>query len=478
MKDWVRMVLGATVRRAPAVGAQLITGAAKAIIARRDLGATYKSVRAHIRRTEYAADEEIRALQLKKCRDIVYYAWEHCPGYREYWRSYGFAPEQLQSYSDIQRIPEISKEQIRDNLPRFSSNEKGKCKYITTSGSTGIPLGLYLDRAAESTELAFLHNMWEQRAFSPVSRSVIIRGAIVEGGFQGNPYAELTLFGDLLLSAYHITRETAHLYLDTIKRFNPDSIQAYPSALAQLTTACIETGLSIEKHDIQVIILASEKLYDRDKKYLKQFWQAPLVHFYGMTEKAILAGPCRSSDVFHVYPQYGLAEVIKEDGSEASEDEMGHLIGTSFFMRQTPFIRYRTGDLAVKGNSYCPDCRRHYPLLKDIIGRNAEMIITADHHKIPFSMAIGSIHNKLFQGMDQFQFTQVTAGELLCTYVSRGEISAWQKKAIGADLKGKVSEHLQLDFQQVSVIPKNASGKYNFFKNELIGGGQDDAGGL
>ncbi|MBP2627463.1 MAG: phenylacetate--CoA ligase family protein [Firmicutes bacterium] len=474
MKEWIKMMLGATVRRAPAVGAEFIAAKTKAMIARRDLGSTYQSVRAHIRSTEYATGEEIRAFQLKKCKDIVQYAWEHCSGYREHWKKYGFAPEQLQSYSDIRRIPEISKEQIRDNLAGFSTKESSRCKYITTSGSTGIPLGLYLDRAAESTEFAFLHDMWEERSFCPVSRSVIIRGAGVQGGFRGNPYAELTLFGDLLLSAYHITRETAHLYLDTIKIFKPGYIQAYPSALTQLTIACIETGISIEKHDLQAIILASEKLYDKDKEYLQRFWKAPLIHFYGMTEKVILAGPCKSNDLFHVYPQYGLAEVIKEDGSEAAEDEMGHLVGTSFFMRKTLFIRYRTGDLAVKGNNYCPDCRRHYLLLKEIVGRNAELIITDDYHKIPFSMAIGSIHNKLFQGMDQFQFMQATAGNLVCKYVSHEEMPTWQKQAIETDIREKVGKHLQLSFQRVPIIPKNVNGKYSFFKSELLGGGHDE----
>ena len=473
MKEWIRMALGTLIRRAPAVGAQFITAAAKTLIARRDLGSTYQSVRTFIRSTQYGTPEEIRALQLKKCQDIVHYAWEHCLGYREHWSRYGFAPEQLQSYPDIRRIPQVSKEQIRDNLEKFSSNEQGQCKYITTSGSTGIPLGLYLDRAVEATEFAFLHDMWEQRGCSPVKPSVIIRGARVQGGFRGNPYAQLTLVGDLLLSAYHITRETAPLYLESIKKFNPSYIQAYPSALIQLTTACLQEGISIENHDIQVIILASEKLYDREKEYLQQFWQAPLVHFYGMTEKTILAGPCQCNDVFHVYPQYGLAEVLREDGSEVGEDEMGHLVGTSFFMRRTPFIRYRTGDLAVKGKSYCPECRRHTLLLQEIVGRNAEMIITADHHKIPFSMAIGSIHNKLFNGMDQFQFTQVTPGKLICRYVADEGMPAWQQQAIALDIRGKVGEQLQLGFQQVPVIHKHASGKYNFFKSELLGGGHD-----
>jgi len=473
VKEWLKMVLGTTVRRSPTVGGQFIGVLAKTLIGRRDLGSTYRSVRQYISSTQYASVEEIRTMQLRKCQEIVHYAWEHCPGYREHWRGYGFAPEQLQSYADIRRIPEISKEQIRDNLAAFSSNEQGKCKYITTSGSTGIPLGLYLDRAAEATEWAFLHDMWEERGCSPAKPSVIIRGAKVQGGFRGNPYAELTLFGDLLLSAYHITRETAHLYLDAIRKFNPAYIQAYPSALTQLTLACMQAGITLEKHDIQAIILASEKLYDRDKKYLQQFWQTPLIHFYGMTEKAILAGPCQSQDLFHVYPQYGLAEVIKEDGSEAGEDEVGHLVGTSFFMKRTPFIRYRTGDLAVKGTSYCPDCRRNYLLLKEIVGRNAEMIITNHLQKVPFSMAIGSIHNKLFQGMDQFQFTQAAAGKLVCTYVAPKEIPAWQQQAIAFDIRGKIGQDVQLGFQQVPVIPKTASGKYNFFISELLGGGHD-----
>lgn len=464
MKKELTSLLAAVIRRAPAELAQALAARAKAVVARRDLGAAYQAARQEICCTEWLTASERQAFELRKMKRIVLFAWDHCQGYREHWQKHGFSPEKLRKPDDVRRIPEVTKELLRDNIDKFSA--RSDCKYITTSGSTGIPLGFYLDRQAEATELAFLHHIWEQRGFRPDGRSVIIRGSAVQGGYNGSSCAELTIFGDLLLSAYKITRESAPEYIEAINSFRPQCIQAYPSALAELTKVCIDVGLEVNT-PVSCIILASEKLYESDRQLLKGFWRVPLVHYYGMTEKAALAGPCRTSDLFHVYPQYGLVEVLKEDGSEAGDGETGQIVATSFFMQATPFIRYRPGDLAVSGSDRCPECNRHYRLLREIVGRSGEFIQTGDGRKLPFSMAIGSIHDSLLTHVEQFQFRHPAPGKLVCAYVSRGAMPERQKQAIIAEIIAKVGEGVQVSFEQVAAISKSVNGKHNFFMSGL-----------
>ena len=62
-----------------------------------------------------------------------------------------------------------------------------------------------------------------------------------------------------------------------------------------------------------------------------------------MSERVALGGECEKNSTYHLMPDYGLVELIKEDGSQCREEgEEGEIVGTSFFNFSMPLIRYKT----------------------------------------------------------------------------------------------------------------------------------------
>jgi len=82
-----------------------------------------------------------------------------------------------------------------------------------------------------------------------------------------------------------------------------------------------------------------------------------------------LAAECEYSHYYHCLPQYGITEV---------DHDTHEIIATGFLNEVTPFIRYRTTDIASGPFlSTCEFCGREYfPLFEKVEGRLEDFIVT------------------------------------------------------------------------------------------------------
>lgn len=71
----------------------------------------------------------------------------------------------------------------------------------------------------------------------------------------------------------------------------------------------------------------------------------------------------------------GITEIIDDDGHALDEGE-GTILATSLFIYALPFLRYSTQDVDFRMDGPYP-CGRGYPLLKEVLGRQQEMLITS-----------------------------------------------------------------------------------------------------
>ena len=204
-----------------------------------------------------------------------------------------------------------------------------------------------------------------------------------------------------------------------------------------------ERGMPVEL-PFRFIMLGSENLYDwQVEKFSHVFSQARLFSWYGHAERTVLAPWCEYRRTFHCWPFYGLTEVLDEQGGGVSEGEEGEIVGTSFHAMATPFIRYRTMDMAVKGPPRCPDCGRNFQILNHIMGRLQEVIVTEDGRYI--SMAAINMHSRIFDALRQFQFLQEKPGCVVFRYVAKHPpLSPEEEKRIQHGLQMKLGEKIEL----------------------------------
>ncbi|RIJ49711.1 phenylacetate--CoA ligase family protein [Maribellus luteus] len=423
-------------------------------------GVWYLKTQSLINKTEFLSKEEIEEWQLYRLKDIVVFAWNNIPGYRELWQSHGVDPSALKQLSDIEKFPTVSKEFLRENIAVFTKKQLFM-QYQTTGGSTGIPFGFYVQERNKYIERAFIDDIWKrkhQKDKNPLS--VILRGKKTLKPVEFDPIE------GILLSSYEIDLKNVKEYIQIIEKYHPGIFQAYPSAISQMAKIMSDNNLQIN-HQFDSIMLGSEPLYEFQKEIIKQVFDAPISHWYGATEKVVLAGNCEYDHRFHIFPQYGYTEILKEDNTYAQEGETGEIVGTSFWNYTTPLIRYRTMDYAEVGSGHCEKCGRNYQLLNKIEGRKQDIIIDKEGNKITLTALIFAQHFHAFGNIRQLQVVQEEMGKITLVVIPNNNFSGKDAEELIAKTTRATNNRLDVTVKQVKEIPLTSQGKLRFLDQHL-----------
>jgi len=408
----------------------------------------YKTILTLIHKTENWSEEQLELWQFNKLKEILDYAWVHILGYRNLWESYGFAPEKFKSPDDIKLIPFITKEILKDSLDEFSNKNLPNLRYVTTGGSTGIPLGFYEQSHNIMIERAFIDNLWSY--FYPDinldTKRVVLRGDRISSSYVHDPMV------GLVLSSYDIDINNVKEYLIKIDKYKYPIFHGYPSAIYQMAKIIKDNQLFFN-HRFEVICLGSEPLYNFQKELIEKVFNTNLCCWFGHTERTIFAGLCQNCNRFHIYPQYGLTEIIN-----------GEMIGTSFWNYATPLIRYKTQDFAVVDSYKCNAYGKNRKLLKSIDGRLQELVVSKTKKLI--SMTAINMHDEIFDDLTQFRFYQDTEGDLIFKYIAQKNVNV-RESIIYSGLKNKLRDDFNLELKEVENIPKTESGKLRFLDQKL-----------
>lgn len=124
-----------------------------------------------IERIHSLSREEIRREELERLKKLVRYAYEHTQYYRELFQREGINPDDIQSIEDIERIPFLTKDLLRENRKKMISDEfkSNDLIYITTSGSTGAPTGFYVQKDSHLRDLAYGYFFFESTDILPAA---------------------------------------------------------------------------------------------------------------------------------------------------------------------------------------------------------------------------------------------------------------------------------------------------------------------
>ena len=83
-------------------------------------------------------------MQLENLRGFLIDIAKSVPYYRDLFAEISFAPENLQSLSELASLPLLTKPLIRQNVERLKARDAGKLIRYNTGGSSGEPLVFYM----------------------------------------------------------------------------------------------------------------------------------------------------------------------------------------------------------------------------------------------------------------------------------------------------------------------------------------------
>jgi phenylacetate-CoA ligase len=428
---------------------------------------TYRKTYALLQQSRWWSREELAAYQAAALSRLLDHAYANVPYYRRVFDDRGLVPGDIQTPADLRLLPVLTREDLQTHLPDLKARNypDAAFEYVTTGGSTGIPVGFYYEKgASRAREWAFMKTQWDRVGYRFGDKCVVLRGYIV-GSARDAVYWKKTLFGRwLLMSSHHMTEETLPAYISEIRRFKPRFIQSYPSTAALLARYMIEHGVD-SFPTVRAVLCGSENLYPWQRSLLEEAFGCRVFSWYGNSEQTVLAGECEESTHYHIFPEYGIVELIGRDGRPVTNPgEMGEVVATNLTNYVCPLIRYRTMDLATAAQGPCT-CGRHYPLLEHVEGRLHEFIVTKDRRLI--SMTAVNMHSDVFDNVVQFQFYQEKVGEVLLRIVRKPGYTDRDTDYILSELEKKFEGDVDVTVHFVTKIPRTRRGKYRFLIQDL-----------
>jgi phenylacetate-CoA ligase len=405
--------------------------------------------------------EHIAAYQLKELRRTLHHANAYCPYYQEIFARARFRPEQLRTFEDLEACPFLEKADLLEHRERMvSSAFPARSRlFITTGGSTGVPVGFYLQKGiSRPKEQAFLETMWKRGGYQDGARLALLRGYVTSSKAEGRIASYDATRNWLLLSSYHLTLERVPSYVAELEKFRPELLYVYPSAALQLAEYMTQSGIEW-RIPLKGILCGSERITLPQKRILEKVFKCRAFSWYGHSERVVLAAEGRRSDFLYFVPQYGYVEF-----GPRNPDGLQEIIGTSFHNLAMPLIRYRTGDYArvVEREN---NLEYAWPAVFEIAGREQEFLVSATGRKI--SLTAFNMHDDVFEGLFAVQFYQEEPGRAEFRFIPGPHFEPARIQLINESIRRKLGDDFSVALKAVDQVEKTSAGKHKWLVSAI-----------
>lgn len=412
-----------------------------------------------LERTQWLAPRGIEDVQLQRLRAFLQGVGRHVPYYRELFRHHGFDPAAVGSAADLRALPFLDKATIRANVDALKSDTAGKLVKYNTGGSSGEPLVFYMGMGRVSHDVAAKWRATRWWGVDIGDPEVVLWGSPVELGKQDRVKAlRDRVLRSHLLPAFEMSDERMDRYLDAIARIRPRMLFGYASALALLATHAERRGRLMGDCGAKVAFATGETLYPGQRAVIERVFGAPVANGYGSRDAGFIAHQCPSG-ALHLSAEHIVVDLVDGDGHPVPPGEQGEIVTTHLATDDFPFIRYRTGDVAVLGTEPCA-CGRGLPVLREVFGRSTDFIRTKAGNAMHALALIYEVRDK--PGVQAFKLTQEADYSLDLQLVTASGFTAEVESSIRAGILARMGSDAILTIRRVAAIPPERSGKYRY----------------
>lgn len=366
----------------------------------------------------YSSDH-LRRIQWKKFNEVLEFAYNRIPFYKDKFRQAGITPESIKKREDLVRIPILSKDEIRQNFPdrllddhrNYEPSMMGR-----TSGSTGD--SLHFVKPDEVWNRSYYYSIYlRTRVIRNIPILVLTTPRctphscslheednprdIMNNKFQ-RIWFRRHLSGMIGLPSSQNILCASDEYMERLAEimsyFSPCIMVADPVYLGSFARYLKKNRKPIPK--FRTIITTYELLTGSLRDLLHEVFGCDIYTQYGASEINDIANECEYHKL-HVRTNTVLVEVIR-DGQPVGPGEIGRGIITDLCNYNMPFIRYDIGDVIMSGDGKCR-CGRNTDTIESIQGRVSDLI--TDGFRLLTPLQVDQIFRGLC-GIAAYRFVQ------------------------------------------------------------------------
>ena len=327
--------------------------------------------------------EELDKLQGEKLKKLVSYVYENVEFYKKKFDEKGVNPDDINSVSDITKLPLTLKTDLRDHYP-FGLNAVPMNEIVrihASSGTTGKPTVVsYTQKDIDDwTELM------SRTVVAPgISKDDVVQNAYGYGLFTGglgfHYGAENVGCAVIPISGGNTSRQ-----LMLMQDFGSTVLTCTPSYALYIAEYASREGIDVSDLPLKKAICGAEPWSDNLRKTIEDTLQIDAYDIYGLSE---IYGPgvsveCEEKNGMHVWEDFFIVEVLDPETYEpVPEGEEGVLAFTTLEKTGIPLIRYITYDIATFTKEKCA-CGRTCGRMSKVTGRADDMLIVRGINVFP-----------------------------------------------------------------------------------------------
>lgn len=432
-------------------------------------------------RLDRATEEQLRKIQNERLQALMQHCYANVPYYTRVFDERGLKPEDIKCRKDLQKLPILTKQMVRDHYDELVSKDAAKRHYQkgSTGGSTGTPLKFMKDTPTWNMAWASSFRAWEWYGFHVGERMMTLGGnSLVTKKKKLTPkdIFDLCIMRNMKRSSAEVDDAAMQAHYEAYMKYKPKAMRGYASSLVILARYIKKMGLPVVP--MTCILTTGEILMPEYRKTLQEVFQCPVYDEYGAGDGGVDAHECLLQDGLHISEERCVLEITDKEGKVLPDGEIGHVTTTDLGNYVFPFVRYQVGDMAYIRPEKC-SCGRASRVIGQVIGRAGKLLY--NKQGVPISPTMLPImlyrdndyHNEanciIYNKIDQFQIRQDKKGDIriLLKLKDPNENHQQFEYCVTNFEMHFVGSKVSLEF--VDSIPPMASGKEDYCVSEYNG---------
>jgi phenylacetate-CoA ligase len=320
--------------------------------------------------------EALEALQLKRLKALLGRVYATVPFYGKKFDECGVKPEDINSLSDLRKLPFTTKDDLRENYPfnMLAVPMEQVIRIHASSGTTGKPTVICHSRRDIET--------WANLAARSLMATGVAKGDIIQNAYGYGLFTGGlgTHYGAEKIGAATIPMSGGNtkLQIQVMHDFKSTVLTCTPSYSLYLGEMAEEMGYSKDDIYLRIGVLGAEPWSENIRKQIEGKLGIDALDIYGLSE---MMGPgvaieCKEAKHgLHIWEDHFIPEIINPDTGEVlPEGKKGELVITTLTREATPLVRYRTKDITYLIKEPCI-CGRTHSRIARISGRTDDMLI-------------------------------------------------------------------------------------------------------
>lgn len=313
--------------------------------------------------------ERVIEHQNRKLKSLLSHAFHNVPYYHELFESSGIMPDDIKSVEDLQKIPVLTRDLLRDNYEELKDARSIYRKQFpaSSSGTTGTPIKYVHDRQCESAGIAAGYALYHLSGWSVGRRRLHIWGnptSIIKWQ-KYTSRAKRIILKQKNYPAYLLNDpENYQDLLSLIRAFKPEFIDGYAGPIGSF--ACWLRDMGIKTQGIKTVFTTAENLTPGFREVISEVL-GPVSDLYGSGEINGIAIQPVFSDRYIILESHVIVEEEEFNGSS-------ELIITDLDARLMPLIRYKIGDVVDRIHKPAGESDGAFSYFHTLDGRTTDFI--------------------------------------------------------------------------------------------------------